>query len=343
MANITFANASLEDQGYGPYITTLYMSAFLLSIFSPITVVSNTLLLVAIYKDPFKSFRKPVTYFIISLALVDLVTGLIVEPFFAVYYFACHFYQTFRPGKYFEYLFKISTFLSIIVLSSSFFLVLALTTTQYIAITFPHRYKILFTKKRVLVAVCCHFVYFAIFSSLQYTKIPADVYLRINLHLHPTVVGVLLTVAHIFLYKSFRRFSQRSKAIRKRSSVSRSLNQRSEGAHGSKNETKHQKQLTVVALMLSALLILCSFPHIVAFYIFLYTKPMSFDFLLKISIALRVSDVILFFKVALDAYIYAWRHPKYRKALKDALLCFRLRKSVVRDRDTEQEMIATGY
>ena len=70
---------------------------------------------------------------------------------------------------------------------------------------------------------------------------------------------------------------------------------------------------------------------------------MSFDFLLKISIALRVSDVILFFKVALDAYIYAWRHPKYRKALKDALLCFRLRKSVVRDRDTEQEMIATGY
>ena len=343
MANITVANSSLEDLDYKPYLTTLYVSAFLLSLFSPITVVSNTLLLMAIYRDPFKSFRTPVTYFIISLALVDLVTGLIVEPLFAVYYFACHFYQTFRPGKQFEYLFTTSAFLSVIMLSSSFFLVLALTTTQYIAITFPHRYKVLFTKRRVLVAVCCHFVYFAIFSSLQYTKIPTDTYLRINLHLHPTVVGVLLTVAHIFLYRSFRRFSQRSKAFRERSSLSRSMHQCSEGAQGSKNEAKHQKQLTVVALMLSALLLLCSFPHIVSFYIYLYTKPMSWDFLLKISIALRVSDVIMFFKVALDAYIYAWRHPKYRKAVKDALLCYRSREAVTRDRETEHEMIATGY
>lgn len=342
MSNITSSNASLGDLAYRPYLTTLYVSAFFLSFFSPITVVSNTLLLVAIYKDPFKSFRTPVTYFIISLALVDLITGLIVEPFFAVFYFACYFYQSLQPGKYFEYLFQTSAFLSIVMLSSSFLLVLALTTTQYIAITFPHKYKRVFTKKRILVAVCCHFVYFVIFSSLQFTKIPADIYLKINIHLHPTVVCFLLTVAHIFLYKSFRRFSRKSKAFRKHSGLSRSIHQRSDVAHGSRNEAKHQKQLTVVALMLSALLLLCSIPHIVTFYIYLYTKPMSYDFLLKISIAIRVSDVIMFFKVALDAYIYAWRHPKYRKAVKDALLCY-TRRAVTRVRDTEQEMIATAY
>lgn len=340
MSNFTFSNASLDQENYTSYITTLYISAFLLSFLSPITVVSNSLLLVAIYKDPFKSFRTPVTYFIISLAVVDLITGLVVEPFFAAYYFACYFYQTLYPGKHFDYLLQTGTFLSLIMLSTSFLLVLALTTTQYIAITFPHKYRRFFTKKRVLVSVSCCFVYFSIFSSLQFTKIPKDIYFKINLHLHPTVVGVLLTVAHIFLYKSFRKFVQKSKAIRQQSMISRAIYQPSQVAQDNKSEAKHQKQLTVVALFLSALLLFSLFPHIVTFYVYLYTKPMSYQFLLHISIALRVSDMIMFLKVAVDAYIYAWRHPKYRKAVKDALLCHTMQ--AARERETEQEMIATG-
>jgi len=111
-------------------------------------------------------------------------------------------------------------------------------------------------------------------------------------------------------------------------------------ANDNKSETKHQKQLTVVALLLSALLLLSLFPHIVTFYVFLYTKHQSYEFLLYISIALRVSDMIMFLKVALDAYIYAWRHPKYRNAVKDAILCHIMQ--TARERETEQELIATG-
>lgn len=340
MSNFTLSNTSLEQEDYSSYLTTLYISAFLLSFLSPITVVSNSLLLVAIYRDPFKAFRTPVTYFIISLALVDLVTGLVVEPFFAAYYFACYFYKTLSPGKVFDYLFQTGAFVSLVMLSSSFILVLALTTTQYIAITFPHKYRRFFTKKRVLGSVTCCFVYFSIFSGLQFTKIPKEIFFKINLHLHPTVVGVLLTVAHVFLYKSFQKFAQKSKAIRQQSKISRSICHPPHVAHDNKNETRHQKQLTVVALFLSALLLFSLFPHIVTFYIFLYTKPMSYEFLLNISIALRVSDMIMLFKVALDAYIYAWRHPKYRKAVKGALLCYTRQATI--ERETEQEMMVTG-
>lgn len=340
MANFTLSNASLDHQNHSSYLTTLYISAFLLSFLSPITVVSNSLLLVAIYKDPFKSFRTPVTYFIISLAVVDLITGLVVEPFFAAYYFACYCYQTLFPGKVFDYLFQTGAFVSLVMLSTSFLLVLALTTTQYIAITFPHKYRRFFTKKRVLVSVSCCFVYFSIFSSLQFTKFPKEIYFKINLHLHPTIVGILLTAAHIFLYKSFRKFVRKSKAIRQQSKISQPICQRSQVAHDNKSEAKHQKQLTVVALFLSALLLLSLFPHIVTFYVFLYTKHQSYQFQVHVSIALRVSDMIMFLKVALDAYIYAWRHPKYRKAVKDALLCHIMQ--AARERDTEQELIATG-
>ena len=333
------SNASLEQADYSSYLTTLYVSAFLFTVLSPITVASNGLLLVAIYKDPFKCFRTPVTIFIISLAVVDLLTGLIVEPLFVVFYFACHSKQTLSPGKYFQYLFQMGAFFSVILLSSSFLLVLALTTTQYIAITFPHKYKMLFTKKRVLVSILGSFVYFVIFGSLQFTKIPKDIYLKLNLHLHPTVIGFLLIVAHIFLFRSFRNFVKQSNAFRRPSKAHQSIKAAHPSGHGNKNEARHQKQLTVVALLLSALLLLCSIPHIISFYIYLYTEGMSYAFLLNISIALRVSDMVLFIKVALDAYIYAWRHPKYRKALKGTLLCHI--KHVTMERETEQELVAT--
>ena len=340
MENFTLSNASLDQENYSSYLTTLYISAFLLSFLSPITVVSNSLLLFAIYKDPFKSFRTPVTYFIISLAVVDLITGLVVEPFFAAYYFACYYYRTLFPGKAFDYLFQMGTFVSLVMFSTSFLLVLALTTTQYIAITFPHKYRRFFTKKRVLVSVSCCFVYFSIFSSLQFAKFPKEIYFKINLHLHPTVVGVLLTAAHILLYVSFRKFVRKSKAIRQQGIISQSTSQPFKVAHDSKSEAKQQKQLTVVALFLSALLLLSLFPHIVTFYVFLYTKHQSYEFLIHVSIALRVSDTIMFLKVALDAYIYAWRHPKYRKAVKGAILCHIMQ--AARERETEQELIATG-
>ena len=330
------SNESLDQIDVSQYLDTLLASAFIFSILSPFTVASNGLLLVAIYKDPFKCFRSPVTVFIISLAMVDLLTGFIVEPLFALHYFACYFKQTLSPGEHFYLLFQIGTFFSLLLLSSSFLLVLALTTTQYIAITFPHKYKIFFTKKRIVIAVVGFFVYFVIFSSLQFAKIPYTLYLKINLHLHPTVVGFLLAVANIVLFRSFRKFEKQSNALRNpvthhsAKPISRLVGHRS-------NALKQEKHLTTVALLLSSLLLFCAVPHIVAFYIYLYSSEKSNAFVLNVIIALRVSDLVLFLKVALDAYIYAWRHPKYRKAIKGVMFCFV--KKMKRETETELELM----
>ena len=72
---------------------------------------------------------------------------------------------------------------------------------------------------------------------------------------------------------------------------------------------------------------------ITAFYIYLYSSEKSNTFVLNVIIALHVSDLVLFLKVALDAYIYAWRHPKYRKAIKGAVFCFV--KKMKRETETE--------
>ena len=337
MSNLTVSNSTIV-QDSGAYLTTLFVSGILLSLLSPITVASNALLLTAIYKDPFKCFRSPVTLFIVSLAVVDFLTGLIVEPCFAIFYLACYVQNSFLPGKRFTFLLQSGAFLSTILLSSSFLLVLAMTTTQYIAITYPHKYKTLFTKRRVLVSVMCFFVYFTIFSSMQFTDIPKDIYYKVDLVLHPTVISVLLAVSHVMLYRSFLRFARQSNALQRKRDACQALNTTQSAK---RKESKHQKQLTVVALFLSAILLLCSLPHLVVFYVYLYATTQSYSAIVNISIALRVSDMVMFFKVAIDAYIYAWRHPKYRRAVQSITCCYD--GQIKGDsRDSEQEVAATG-
>jgi len=36
---------------------------------------------------------------------------------------------------------------------------------------------------------------------------------------------------------------------------------------------------------------------------------------LKLNVLLRITDLLLFVKVATDAFIFAWRLPTYRKSL----------------------------
>ena len=67
------------------YLNTQLGSAICLMILSPVTIISNVLLLLTIFKDPLKCFRTPATYFIVALALVDFTTGLCFEPFYLMY------------------------------------------------------------------------------------------------------------------------------------------------------------------------------------------------------------------------------------------------------------------
>ena len=55
-------------------------SGIFLALVSLAAAVGNGLLLVTIWKDPFKTFRTPTTFFIIGLAVADFLTGIIVCP-----------------------------------------------------------------------------------------------------------------------------------------------------------------------------------------------------------------------------------------------------------------------
>lgn len=285
-------------------------SAIVLCILSPITVVSNSLLLTAIYKDPLRCFRTPMTFFIAGLALADLLIGLTVEPFFAIYYFADFANFTAKPSEAYRLIHRIGGIISTVAISVSFFVVLALSVCQYIAVTYPHQFKDIVSRNRVLCFLAASFVYITSFCMLQFTGIDLNTFLKIDLMIHPTLFSLILIVVQILLYTAFNRHLQQSDTLRKKASLNQSLQK-----VNSYKRRHSERQFTVMTFYLTAILLASASLHNVVLYIYLFRKPKNTVENINIHIGLRVSDLMLFIKVALDIFIYAWRLPTYRRAL----------------------------
>ncbi|RMX50384.1 hypothetical protein pdam_00010419 [Pocillopora damicornis] len=225
-----------------------------LPVLSVLTVSTNILLLIAIWKDPEKNFRSPTTYFLIGLAIADLLTGMSTEPFFAVYHIM-NFQSGGKPiPRVVTKLYNIGQSISTVTISSSYLIILGLSISQYIAIKWPHKYKVLITRNRVI-------------------------------------------------------------EVQRRRSYRKSDNQK--GTVRGKSENL-QRQFVIVTFYLAAILLISALPHIAIQFVWLYVA-LSEEGLYYTFMALRVRDLLLFLKVALDAFIYAWRLPSYRKALKRSI------------------------
>ena len=66
---------------------------------------------------------------------------------------------------------------------------------------------------------------------------------------------------------------------------------------------------------------MCALPHIITLHIRFYTKIETRQEWLDLFAVITIGDEMMFVKVALDAFIYAWRLKKYRRSLKMALSC----------------------
>lgn len=307
-------SAHLED------LLSLYMKFELaegicLSIMSLLTVSANILLLLAVWKDPEKSFRSPTTCFLIGLGITDLLTGATTEPFFALYYIM----RFLRGGKNIPLsisrLYEVGQSISTVTISSSYLIILGLSMSQYIAIKWPHKYKVLITRNRVIVSVLLSWLYFICFTLvLTFSpNIDTVLFLKVDLALHPVLISSVLFITLILLYRVFMKQVQRRKSFRE------SEKKLQGGAKRSRADNL-QRQFTIVTLYLAAVLLISALPHIAVQFVWLYAD-LPTEGVYYIFMTLRIRDLMLFLKVALDAFIYAWRLPAYRQALKKSLKC----------------------
>ncbi|XP_078384156.1 histamine H2 receptor-like [Oculina patagonica] len=331
-------DSSQIPQEWKELVATYYRvdiaSGIFLAAVSITTILGNGLLLLAIWKDPFKTFRSPVTFFVVGLAAADFLTGIAVCPMFAVQYIALYLAFKSRDTSMLQGTFKaaqIGHHISVVTMNSSYFILLLFTWSQFTAIRFPHKHRSLVTKKRVMASVIFTWLYSTAFVLLSLMHGVQDTLFKIDLYFHTTGGLFLLAVAYFSLYKAFRRHMRQLHSL---DNNTLAIQQRI--------RNRRERQFTVVNLVLLTFVIASTVPTTVVSYLSFHWDTKNPLQSLKLQIAVLLTNDVLILKFALDPLIYAWRLAQYRRALKSILCCSRWRSNQTgvsfRRRDLNREV-----
>lgn len=309
-------NATPEVPLTGSAATAFLISGAFLAVVCPLTILSNVLLLVAIYKGP--TFRTPTACFLVCLAFVDLITGLIPEPVVISCYFMMYNDPTSqsRCTKAFD----VGSYLVAITTNTSYFIVLAFTLVQYVAVAFPFKFQILITRPKIVACVAGLFSYATLFEITRAVGAPKEVMFKIDLFLHSTVSLLLTIITYLLLQRAFGKQMKHRRATltTTNTAVSEDSPKTSRASRAPRSSKRTQQMLIEknfvrLNLMLIVILLVCSQPSAIFWYIYLYSDEETKPNLLTARV---IADNTLYLKFLLDPFLFAWRMPKYRKALK---------------------------
>ena len=303
-----------------PSLATVFLvSGTFLAVICPLTVLANVFLLVAIYKDPFNTFRTPTACFLVGLAITDLITGLVPEPMVTNCYFM-HYNNHPAMLTRCPRIFEVAGIVIAITTNSSFLIVMAFTFAQYVAVAFPLKYKRLISVRKTLACVGIIWAYATLFELSQTVGVPKEVIEKIDLHLHSTFSLLFTIITYVLLQVAFRKqMAERSVTLHLTNSASMSSGGSIKGPPRKQNRKPNvERNFVRLNLLLIVILLVCSQPSAILWYIYLYAgesaKQSQTLFLIRV-----IADNTLYLKFLLDPFVFAWRLPKYRKALKNAL------------------------
>ena len=324
--NSTSSSQIQEDlkQLFQNYRGAQIASGIFLVLVSLVSAVGNGLLLLTIWKDPFKTFRTPTTFFVSGLAVADFLTGIAVCPIHALGNIHGYYLELGIEVKtsssmisLFQKAGQIARPISAATMNSSYIILLLLTWSQFIIISFPYKHKVFVTKRRVVTSAILTWAYTIVFAILFATGVEETAFLKFDLYFHTTGILSLLMVAYFCLYKAFKRQMRRLHSLK----TNNSLGQQRRSRRGNRRE----RQFTIVNFLLLTFVIACTLPLTIIYYVHLHGVPKTQLQSAKLKIAKFLSSNVLLLKFALDPLIYAWRLTQYRTALKFLVVCRRQR------------------
>ena len=292
------------------YATSHAIEGFIilfLGVLAVLTVLSNGMFLLTFYRDPLKCLRTPSAIFIAGLATANFLTGLIVEPSLVAWTVLSFVSPDSRSFRHFM---RFLDAFSLVTITSSFLIMLALGIVQYLLIKHPRVYDKAVSSKSALIGVIFIFIYSIFFAALpEMTGISKDVYYFVDLLVHNTLLTVVLVVLYLVIYCQFRKLAQRHR--------NSDLEETTEGQGPSiepsepeKQRRQAEKDFVYGTIIMTLFLIITVWPLCITLFV-----SMFYGFTFGIFIAVVVSYFFLLWKFAVDPFVFAWRLRKYRKSL----------------------------
>ncbi|XP_068681122.1 melanocortin receptor 4-like [Montipora foliosa] len=279
-----------------------------------LVTLPNGFILMVLYKNPLRCFRRSFSVFLAFLCAIDFFVGLVVCSGEALTRFLCFFgYQSIpREGD-------IVTILDYFGINSSILLVTSMSVDRFIAVLFPHTYRRKLKPKTTIIINTCIVTFSLIFALLQLSSISVKVYRTIDLHLHTTFSLSTTAVAYLGIFfsvkKQSRIFSEKQKAMPSNTTLNDIRRER---------KAKMERKLAVTSFFILLVLILSLIPYFAVILVDIYCESCGKK---NWFLALKESCIVfLFVNSVANPFLATFRISELKKTCR--IVCgFSLRKN----------------
>ena len=273
-----------------------FTTASLSLLFLFVTVPGNFLVCLAVFKDPYKRLKTPFTFFVVNLAIADLIVGMLTEPISVVLHF--------REG----FSLPISDYIAIIHMSyfvsctASVLSLAALTADRFTAISYPLQYRARLTSRRAFMIVGLIWVV-SFTLPFVYFKVGYLVYAFVFANSAIALTFVIFLFTYIRVLRGVRGQVLEWEKLRQSSQT--------EENRARLRATAFEKNITQAFMVMLGLFLCCYTPSCVMIYIMNLCISCS---CFTIHVLRDLQFVFVLCSSALNPFLYAWRLPNFRKA-----------------------------
>ena len=290
-----------------PTATVALLAGICSLLFGLLAFSTNSILLFTLYKDPYKCFRTRATaYFVASLALSDFIGGSFVQPLYAAFMFCV---TTEVDG---DKLYKISLISSHVSTKISILTVVGLSVDRYLAIKLSLKYRALITTRKVVVCNTVIWLFCGVFEASHSFGGSEELFHSVDLHLQTTVPLVSLCVVYAATYFEFRRHSRNFVFVH------------TENTEGGRSRVfvrniGLEKKIVLTVVLIIVVLFISIAPYLIVFNLQEHCHEEEGNGVcgdLGFEITKALSVPMLCISCAVNPFLYAWRIPQYKQALR---------------------------
>ena len=290
-----------------PTATVALLAGICSLLFGFLAFSTNSILLFTLYKDPHKYFRsRATTYFVVSLALSDFIGASFVQPLYAAYMFCV------TTGVEVERLYKISLISSHVSTKISILTVVALSVDRYLAVTLSWKYKALITVRKVVISNTIIWLFCGVFEASHSAGGSEELFHVVDLHLQTTVPLASLCAVYAATYIEFLRYPRNVVFVREE-------NPEGGRARILVRNIRLEKKIVLTVVFIIVVLFISIAPYLIVFKLeeqCLEEEGNGVCSELGFVITKALSLPMLCVSCALNPFLYAWRIPQYRQALR---------------------------
>ena len=276
-----------RDSNPGPE-TIVIINCVLNAVLIFTSIIGNTLVLAAILRTP--SLRSPSVILLCSLAVSDLLVGIIVQPFYITYEL------TKNGSLYTPWLYKAMTTMAFSAVGVSLLTMTAISVDRFMALRYHMRYPELMTTRRAMYTLGTIWFISFLLSFLTFWNMDAY-YLAISFSI--AILNLLSVVCYIKIFKIVR---QHQLQIHAQHQAVASFN-----TDNNQNILRSRKS-ALNTFIYYIVMILCYTPLFIVMIILGITD-------IHVPNAWNLTDTLAFMNSSINPILYCWRLPELRTAV----------------------------